>query len=365
MPDPSAILNLMQGGSPFPASPLLRAGLHALTLPYLAAIYVRNFTFDSGLRKTKHLPHPVVSIGNITTGGTGKTPFVLHVANLLADMDRPPCILTRGYQPSANHPPGFSDEAQLLQAALGARGHVQVNPDRHAAALQALVNHPDLRAFVMDDGFQHRKLHRDLDIVLLDASMHPGLWHALPRGMMREPASSLARASMVIITRANQVSPKFNGRLDLLEAWVLKHHGRYAAGRAIHTWQGYLDALDRPQPPDALESHPRILALCALGNPNAFFDMAKSHASPTADIQTHALPDHHSFPSFQSFDTQILTPARQQNACLLTTEKDWVKLKPLIPPAALDSLPPILRPKLALEFIHGPDPIPQALKSIL
>src|SRR5262249_51366441 len=81
MPSRPGIVNLMQGGSPYPCSPFLRAGLHALSLPYLAAISARNFLFDKGLKKTYKLPWPVVSIGNLTTGGTGKTPFVLHTAN--------------------------------------------------------------------------------------------------------------------------------------------------------------------------------------------------------------------------------------------------------------------------------------------
>jgi tetraacyldisaccharide 4'-kinase len=365
MADHSAILNLMQGGSPYGASPLLRTGLSLLSAGYLTGIYTRNFLFNTGLSKTYQLPWPVVSIGNITTGGTGKTPFVLLAANHLLALGRTPCVLTRGYQPSPHSPQNFSDEATLLQQSLGARGHVQVNPNRHAGALLARAQNPAIDAFVMDDGFQHRKLYRNLDIVLVDASMHPGLWHALPRGLMREGASSLARASMVIITRADQVSPKFPSGLSQLDAWVQKHHGKPPAAHAIHTWQGYLDAHDQPLPPDALKSHNHVLALCALGNPDAFFAMAKTHATPTAEIHTIALPDHHTFDSYQSLKLKVLDPAQAKNACLLTTEKDWVKLKPLIPEGALDSLPPILRPKLTLQFLHGPDPLPQALKSIL
>ncbi len=365
MPDRPAILDLMQGGSPYPASSALRATLSAASVAYLTAIYTRNFFYNKGLSTSYKLPWPVVSVGNITTGGTGKTPFVLHVANHLMALGRTPCILTRGYKPPGSTSITFSDEARLLQDALGSKAHVQVNPNRHVGALQARQSYPAIDAFIMDDGFQHRRLQRDLDIVLLDASMHPGLWHALPRGMMREPASSLARASMVIITRADQVSAKFNHRLDLLEAWILKHHGKYAAGRCTHTWEGFLDARDQLLSPDALKSHNRILATCALGNPGAFFDSAKSHASPTADLKTLALPDHYAFPDWPTLNAQIFTPAKQQNACVLTTEKDWVKLKSLIPQDAFDSLPPILRPKLTLQFIHGPDPLPDALKAIL
>jgi tetraacyldisaccharide 4'-kinase len=360
-----AIIDLMQGGSPYPASPLLRLGLSALSLPYLAAIKTRNLCFELGLTQSYKLPWPVISVGNITTGGTGKTPFVLHVAHHLLNLGRTPCVLTRGYNPTSNSSTPFSDEATLLQNALGSKAHVQINPNRHAGALEARQINPAIDAFVMDDGFQHRRLKRDLDIVLIDASMHPGLWHALPRGMMREPASSLARASMIVITRADQVSAKFNHRLDLLEAWIQKHHGKPAAARCTHAWQGYLDAQDQPLPHDALTSHNHILAFCALGNPDAFFASAKSHASLTATLNALALPDHQAFPDWSTLNDQIFTPAKAQNACVLTTEKDWVKLKPLIPPNALDSLPPILRPKLTLQFMSGPDPIPAALRAIL
>jgi tetraacyldisaccharide 4'-kinase len=368
MADSATWIRLMRGEvSPIVGAPI-RAGLRALSWAYGLGMLARNVGYDTGLLASRKLPRPVVSIGNITTGGTGKTPMVLHVAGLLADTGSRPCVLTRGYKPRSDRaarPDAISDEAVLMQESLAGRGRVQVGSDRYNAGLRALEADPALNVFVMDDGFQHRRLARDLDIVLIDAGMHAGLWDLLPRGMFRESAFGLRRADLVIITRADQVSSRFDGRLDLLEAWITRYRGRPADGRCIHAWTGFVDQLDRPVDASVIQNESSVHAVCALGNPDAFFAMARAYVKHGAHVTTTALPDHHGFASFEGLDQAVLRPAREARGCVLTTEKDWVKWRGLMQGQTTEAgQVRIYRPRLSLKFIAGPDPLPGALGRI-
>ena len=188
---------------------------------YGALVRTRLRLYRSGLLKTENVGAPVISVGNITAGGTGKTPLVEWAARALAGEGRRACVLTRGYGRADERrrvvaSDGRSvladavecgDEPRLLAEKLLGAASVVCDRDRVAAARWAR-EHLGADAFVLDDGFQHLRIARDLDIVTLDATAPWGGGHLLPRGRLREPPGSLARADCVVITRAAPRSPR-------------------------------------------------------------------------------------------------------------------------------------------------------------
>ncbi|CAN5758138.1 N/A [soil metagenome] len=309
-----------------------RALLGPLLTPlYAAAIARRNARFDRG-RGVSRAALPVISIGNLSTGGTGKTPFVMWLARALRAHAFVPAIAMRGY--ASAH--GLSDEADEYRRALP-DVPVIVNPDRAAgiAAFLAAQDaesgsisqaHPALRPthIILDDGFQHRRLARDADIVLIDATRDPRRDHFLPRGDLREPLSSLRRAHAIILTRCQQAAP---AALDDLEhalraaapaALILRARSELTAFR--------LEPAGTPLEPADLRAR-RILALSAIGNPAAF--LAHLHAAlgnpDPALIRELALPDHDLFTD--ATINRAIAAARNHRAdFIIATEKDWSKL---------------------------------------
>src|SRR4051812_22379030 len=173
---------------------LLRAGLSVISPVYATVMRGRNAKFDLGLGVTR-LPRPVISVGNITAGGTGKTPVVRWLCERLRDTGERPAVLMRGYKAAAGE---RGDEAAMLEGMLNRSGVqnvvVHAQADRVAGGLGVLRDHPDVSVFVLDDGFQHRRLARDFDLVLVDACEPLGYGRVFPRGLLREPACGLGRA---------------------------------------------------------------------------------------------------------------------------------------------------------------------------
>ncbi|MBU6174878.1 MAG: tetraacyldisaccharide 4'-kinase, partial [Planctomycetes bacterium] len=159
--------------------------------PYAAAVTLRNWAFDRGFKKTIGVEIPVVSVGNLTAGGTGKTPTVAFLAKWFRAQNKRVAILSRGYGAGSD---GRNDEAKELEITLPDVPHLQ-SPDRIASARIA-VDELGMELLLLDDGFQHRRIGRDLDIVLLDAREPFGFGHLLPRGLLREPLRSLKRADV-------------------------------------------------------------------------------------------------------------------------------------------------------------------------
>ena len=192
-----------------------RAGLRVASVGYWLAVSLRNGLFDLGLKATFRSNVPVISIGNITTGGTGKTPLVALVCQMLLQADQHPGIVSRGYRSVDGN---ANDEKLVLEILCPDTPHEQ-NPDR-VAAVKFLTSQPNsakrqrVNVIVMDDGFQHRRLHRDLNIVLIDATNPFGHGYLLPRGLLREPLSSLQRADVVIITRSDLVSESALAKIE-------------------------------------------------------------------------------------------------------------------------------------------------------
>ncbi len=293
---------------------LLRGGLRLASLPYHLAIRLRNGMYERGWKQRHKAPVPVVSVGNLTAGGTGKTPCVEYVARFYRGHDRRVAILSRGYASTG----GRNDEAMVLEENLPDVPHLQ-GPDRVALAATA-VEELESEVLVLDDGFQHRRLARDLDVVLIDATNPWGHGHLLPRGLLREPASSLQRAGAIVLTRCDQVSPTERGRLR-------ERVAQLAAGVPIaETTHRPLELSNgsRTATLDRLRGRPAA-AFCGIGNPEAFQRTLRDLGADVVAFRT--FPDHH--PYTRADVNDLRTWARQQatECVVVTTQKDLVKLR--------------------------------------
>jgi tetraacyldisaccharide 4'-kinase len=293
---------------------LARAGLWALSLPYGVGARVRNWAFDRGWKTSHAAAVPVVSIGNLTVGGTGKTPCVEYVAGFYRDLDLRVAILSRGYGAAE----GRNDEALVLEENLPDVPHLQ-GADRVELARIA-VEELESEVVVLDDAFQHRRLRRDLDLVLIDATAPWGHGHLLPRGLLREPAGGLRRAHVVLLTRCDLVPP------DALHA-IRERVARLAPGVPVaettHQPAAWRNAAHAEQPVEALHGRP-VAGFCGIGNPDAF---RRTLAGLGLDVVAwRTFPDHH---RYTREDIESLRAwARQQpaDAALVTTQKDLVKV---------------------------------------
>jgi tetraacyldisaccharide 4'-kinase len=328
-------------GSPGPAGATLRGIAWAASGPYRLAIRGRNWAYDRGLLSVRKLDRPVISVGNLSAGGTGKTVLAVEIARWIVQAKRRPAVLLRGYGSSGS--PVGSDEAALMRELLG-DVPVVANPDRYAAgrALLDSANPPD--AFILDDGFQHRKLHRDLDIVAIDAAagLTGPLARLLPRGLLREPVESLRRADCFVLTRVDQASPEAAESLRELLAKI-------APGKPIVRCRHAAVSLRRDARDVPLESltNRRYVAFCGLGNPAAFARTLEKLPGCCAEFV--AFDDHHAYSAADA--ATLAKRARQCNADLLvTTRKDLVKLEVSGFPAD----PPIYAVNIELEWLDDP-----------
>ncbi|MGA2798702.1 MAG: tetraacyldisaccharide 4'-kinase, partial [Thermoguttaceae bacterium] len=187
--------DIVSGRRRGPGAAILRGGLRLAEVPYALAMTWRNRRYDQGKVKIHRAGVPVVSVGNITLGGTGKTPMVQWIARWFRNHNVRVAIISRGYRAEEG---GRNDEARELEQKLPDVPHLQ-NPDR-AAAAKIAIEELETQLIVMDDGFQHRRLARDLDIVLLDALEPFGFEHVFPCGTLREPLTGLRRADVVILS---------------------------------------------------------------------------------------------------------------------------------------------------------------------
>ena len=265
---------------------------------------------------------PVISVGGITVGGSGKTPFANFLATRLREKGYSPAILTRGYRrrsparhlvfaPGSTAPPALTgDEAQIfLHAGAAAVG---IGSNRYRTAKILLDQHPETDVFVLDDGFQHARLPRDLDIVVIDGLDPFGKDHVVPLGRLREPLSALKRADVFVVTRADN---------DLRYEAIRRRLRQYKPGAPVFRtrlkargWRDYRAG-------HFLESLPtrRVGAFCGLGNPQNFWNTLESLGLDV--VFRWAFDDHH---SYQPVELQrVAHHARMKNAeILVTTEKD-------------------------------------------
>lgn len=305
--------------------------LAPLSLVYGAAVNIRSALYRDGIFKTHTVGVPVISVGNITTGGTGKTPLVEWIAGRLTERGHRVCVLTRGYRranPSERvvvsdgerivaDAEQSGDEAMMLARSLDGKAAVVCDANRVAGAHWAIENlKPDV--LILDDGFQHVRIGRDLDIVTVDATNPWGDGRLVPAGILREPIDSLSRADCVIVTRT----------ADAIDAGL---HERIRQATGAPTFRSTtvtrrITPLDSPEleaDKETLRKQP-FAAFCGIGNPNAFFQQIREEGFELR--HSEAFRDHHKY-SQTDIDrlTQRATDAGAQ--ALLTTAKDAVKLE--------------------------------------
>jgi tetraacyldisaccharide 4'-kinase len=308
---------------------------------YALGLQARSALFNRGIGVAR-VGVPVISVGNLSLGGTGKTPMVELLARALLASGRRPAIAMRGYAGAG----GASDEADQYRRVLPSVP-VLVNADRHAAITAHLAQSGPARADVvlLDDGFQHRRLARQLDIVLLDASTDPLGDRLFPAGWLREPLSALGRAHAVVITHAEAVR---EAELHRLRDRLRADFPHLLIAIARHAWRDELACTPGPKLPLAWLNDRGIVASCGIGNPGPFLDQLKSRARVLATL---VRPDHD--PYSEAVVAELIALAQDRRAeAIVVTEKDWSKLARVSPgrwPC------PVLRPGLELRIDGGPD----------
>jgi tetraacyldisaccharide 4'-kinase len=286
---------------------------------YSTIVRTKAWCYSRGVFRKQELKGTVISVGNITLGGTGKTPMVLWIAERLAREGKRAAILTRGYrgrQSADSQGLPQSDEVAMLRERLG--GHVQlgVGSDRRKSG-EALASH-GVEWFVLDDGFQYLRLVRDADIVLVDLTNPFGRGMVLPAGHLREPVSSIRRADIVVITRSVQ-PPSL-----ALESLIRRHTECpiFYAGAKLDSVLRF-PRLDVALPRQDFEQA-RFLAFCGIGNAGAFFEDLRGWGFQI--VAERSFPDHHVYNSREAGELEEAA-AKVSADALLCTEKDVWNLR--------------------------------------
>jgi tetraacyldisaccharide 4'-kinase len=292
---------------------VLRAGLRAVSLPYGVGVRSRNWAFDRGLLSSTKAARPVISVGNLTVGGTGKTPVVEWLARWFRQHDRRVAILSRGYGAAD----GPNDEALVLEENLPDVPHLQ-GADRTRLA-QIAVDELEAELLILDDGFQHRRLHRDLDIVLVDAMNPWGNGRLFPAGPLREPLTALGRADLILMTRAETQPPAQQAGLTRLLA-------RYSPAPIfpVSFPATTLHQTGRPPISVAALAGQKVAAFCGIGHPEAFSQTLIPLGAQV--VAQRAFPDHHAY-SAEDVESLRHWSENARPDGLVTTQKDSVKLR--------------------------------------
>jgi tetraacyldisaccharide 4'-kinase len=303
---------------------------------YGVAMRARRALYRSGQLQAHELGVPVISVGNLTTGGTGKTPLVEWIANELAQMERRVCVLTRGYGrrssgtrvivsdgneilSDANR---SGDEPLLLAERLKGLAAVICDADRVSAAHWAVENFKS-DVFVLDDGFQHLRVARDLNILTIDATNPWGNGKLLPAGILREPLAELTRAECIVITRADD--PNSTAQLQREIAAQSKDSPVFCSRMRLSGLRSIQGELRSLVTTEEINASPAA-AFCGIGNPESFFSLLRRGGYQLG--HTEVFRDHHIYTQ-GDIDRVVRESVTRGAQVLLTTAKDEVKLRSL------------------------------------
>ena len=305
-----------------------------LSILFSSVVRVRNFLYEKGIFRSEQLPLHIISVGNLTVGGTGKTPFVLWLARLLYAQHHRVAILSRGYKGQNKGvttvgtdgrvqatPEEVGDEAVMLARTFS--GVVLAGRDRIRAARLAQETY-GVEVLILDDGFQYRRLGRSLDILLLDAQQK-ATW-VLPAGPFREPSTAIRRADLVVVTKGEAVQPQqdYAASPHIREKPLFFANPRPTA--LIHSTHGEWQEL-----PLFLLAHKKVMVVSGVATPALFHRFVREADAEIIDMMV--FPDHH---VYTERDWQTIASSSRACDFVVTTEKDLVKLEKF--PFATDKL---------------------------
>ena len=289
---------------------IIRFFLTVLAFVYCLAVKVVDRAYSCGMRKVYKLPVPVISVGNITLGGTGKTPFTVFIVDHLIAIGRKPAVLTRGYG---------DDEHNMLKDAVP---DLMVFPgqDRVQTARKAIEQGADV--LVLDDGFQHRRLERDLDILLLDCPYPFGKHQLFPRGVLREPVSSLRRADIIVLTKVDRIN---RGEKEKIVRKINNLAPGVTVVTATHESVLLTDVTGAAYPENDIRGK-KVYLVSGIADPGYFAcTVKKTEAVIAGEL---IFTDHHRYTQ-TDIDRIFAKCFSTSVEVILTTEKDYVKLKEL------------------------------------
>ena len=303
---------------------LIRLKLLPLSWLYLLIVKTRNFLYERGTFKSKELPCSVISIGNIVAGGTGKTPAAIAIAKKLKGYGMRVAVISRGYRSKNREeyayvsdgeklllsPEEAGDEAHLLARALPGV-FVIIGRNRFLAGFEA-VKRWRVDVIVLDDGFQHRQLARDLDIVTVDASLPYGTNRLLPSGTLREPKSSLKRADLILLTRVDQT-----GDVERIHAQLKKYAPEVPIVESIHAPRSLRQIGSQSVLDLSFLVNKNVLAVCGIAHPESFLYTLQS-----LNVKSVALLDFFDHNDYTCEDFKLMCQAALKADLVVTTEKD-------------------------------------------
>jgi tetraacyldisaccharide 4'-kinase len=340
--------------------------LWPLSIPYQAVVQVRNRLYDIGVLTSKSVSAPVISIGNISAGGTGKTPTVIHllerIRRLNAGRKIKTAVVSRGYKGLGRGTQVVADgRKQLVDFMTAGDEPVMIAEASHGTIVITDANRvrgcrkaiDDLKAglILLDDGFQHRKLHRDLDIVLLDGRNPLGNNRLLPAGFLREPTSSLKRADLIVLSKAVGTEEELTDRAKKLSELLNKP---VIATRMVKKYWRRLDGSELFQVEEI--GGKRVLAFAGIAKPDYFFDDVTQLGADL--VRSIPLPDHCGYSKAQ-IDYISMAYVRTKSEWLVTTSKDALKL-----PVIMRFLP-VYYLDTEIEVVAGGDVLDEMLMKVM
>jgi tetraacyldisaccharide 4'-kinase len=326
---------------------------------------LRRAFYEYGVFNKEHFKVPIISVGNLTFGGTGKTPFIVWLTEFFNSESMVPAVLTRGYkgnlennagviksgQTFRSNPVDYGDEPLLISRRMK-NGAVIVGKKR-AENLKKYFGEIKPDVVLLDDGFQHLKLYRSFNIVLFDASLPLSQYKVAPLGYLREGIHSLKDADAIVISRCDQVEPE---RVDELLNFISSYHHpdipiakiRYIPIGLFNTYYKKVSDVEDLK-------GKKVVAAAAIASPESFFQLLESLGAQVVERMSYA--DHHFFTSDDV--NELLLKASQHDAMIVTSEKDMVKLRRISQDSRITCL------NIVVDFVTGQDDLVREIRKVL
>lgn len=290
---------------------LLRSLLYLISLPFQLISQIRAFFYQYQLFKIKKVSKPIISVGNISVGGTGKTPLCIELIQLCLNQQKIPALVSRGYG---------ADENKIYQNRFP-KVPMKFSPNRLKACNELMQSHPEISLFILDDAFQHQKIHRDLNILLINAKEPFGYDFCLPRGFLRESLSAMNRANLIILTHADEVKTVEKEKILFKMRNSIKK--KIPIMEALHAPECLLSPLGEKISFSEFTKlkYNKLGLLCGIAHPEAFVSTLNKCGLNAS--KSFYYPDHY---QYSTNDFKIIGKEKDLFECLITTEKDIVKI---------------------------------------